>query len=132
MPERVAEVEMSSSNPVRGDPLPDWLQPFDENLLDEEEQRGDGVEVHEDMQDDDQEKKGVVAQGERARPLPQPRLPSRQEVQEHELTHIPLRAAGVYNAYEEQEDPMRIEDEQDKMKKKENNTRQLGASTTRS
>ena len=28
----VAEVEMSSSNPVRCDPLPDWLQPFDENL----------------------------------------------------------------------------------------------------
>ena len=31
-------------------------------------------------------------------------------------------AAGVYIAYEEQEDPMRIADEQDKMKKKENNT----------
>ena len=45
-------MEMSSSNPVRGDPLPDWLQPFDENLVDEEEQRGDCVEVHEDMQDD--------------------------------------------------------------------------------
>ena len=45
VPERVAEVEMSSSNPVRGDPLPDWLQPFDENLVDEEEQRGDRVEV---------------------------------------------------------------------------------------
>ena len=38
---RGSEVEMSSSNPVRGDPLPDWLQPFDENLVDEEEQRGD-------------------------------------------------------------------------------------------
>ena len=61
MPERVAEVEMSSSNPVRGDPLLDWLQPFDENLVDEEEQRDDRVEVHEDMQDDDQERKGVVA-----------------------------------------------------------------------
>ena len=42
------------------------------------------------------------------------------------------RKNGVYIAYEEQEDPMRIADEQDKMKKKENNTRQLGASTTRS
>ena len=52
---------MSSSNPVRGDPLPNWLQPFDENLVDEEEHRGDCVEVHEDMQDDDQERKGVVA-----------------------------------------------------------------------
>ena len=31
LPERVAEVEMSSADPVRGDPLPDWLQPFDEN-----------------------------------------------------------------------------------------------------
>ena len=58
VPERVAEVEMSSSNPVRGDPLPDWLQPFDENFVDEAEQRGDCVEVHEDMQDDDQERKG--------------------------------------------------------------------------
>ena len=67
VPERVAE--------VRSDPLPDWLQPFDENLVDEEEQRSDRVEVHEDMQDDDQERKGVVAQGERARPLPQPRPP---------------------------------------------------------
>ena len=37
-------MEMSSSNPVRGDPLPDWLQPFDENLVDEEEQRGDRME----------------------------------------------------------------------------------------
>ena len=58
---------MSSSNPVRGDPLPDWLQPFDENLVDEEEQRGDRVEKHKDIQDD-QEREGVVAQGERARP----------------------------------------------------------------
>ena len=96
VPERVAEVEMSSSNPVRGDPLPDWLQSFDENLVEEEELRGDRVEVHEDMQDDDQERKGVVAQGERARPLPQPRLPSRQEVQEHELTHIPYRSWCVH------------------------------------
>ena len=49
-------MEMSSSNPVRCDPLPDWLQPFDENLVDKEEQRGDRVEMHEDMQDDDQER----------------------------------------------------------------------------
>ena len=83
VPERVAEVEMSSSNPVRGDPLLDWLQPFDENLVDVEEQRV-------------QEREGVVAQGERARPLPQPRLPSRQEVQEHELTHIPYRSWCVH------------------------------------
>ena len=95
VPERVAEVEMSSSNPVRCDPLPDWLQPFDENLVDEEEQRGDRVEVYEDIQDD-QETEVVVAQGERARPLPQPRLPSRQEVQEHELTHIPYRSRCVH------------------------------------
>ena len=88
-------MEMSSSNPVRGDPLLDWLdwlQPFDENLVDEEEQRVARVEVYENIQDDDQEREGVVAQGERARPLPQPRLPSRQEVQEHELTHIPFRS----------------------------------------
>ena len=100
-------MEMSSSNPVRGDPLPDWLRPFDEILVDEEEQRGDRVEVFEDIQDDDQEIDGVVAQGERARPLPQPRLPSRQEVQEHELTHIPhrswcvhcVRGAGRFDAH---------------------------------
>ena len=43
-----------------------------------------------------QEREGVVAQGERPRPLPQPRLPSRQEVQEHELTHIPYRSWCVH------------------------------------
>ena len=89
-------MEMSSSNPVRGDPLPDWLQPFNENVVDEEEQRGDRVEVYENKQDDGQEREGVVAQGERARPLPQPRLPSRQEAQEHELTHIPYRSWCVH------------------------------------
>ena len=31
--ERVAEVKMSSSNPVRCDPMPDWLQPSDKNWL---------------------------------------------------------------------------------------------------
>ena len=60
---------------MRGDPLPDWLQPFDENLVDEKERRSDRMEVYEDMQDDDQEREGVVAQGERARPLPQPSFP---------------------------------------------------------
>ena len=53
---RVAEGEMSSANPVRGDPLPDWLQPFDENLVDEEEQRDARVEVCGDPQHDDQER----------------------------------------------------------------------------
>ena len=96
VPERVAEVEMSSSNPVRGDPCLIGCKPFDENLVDEEEQRGDCLGVFEEMLDDDQERKGVVAQGERARPLPQPRLPSRQEVQEHELTHIPYRSWCVH------------------------------------
>ena len=38
VPERVAGVDMSSANPVRGDPLPDWLQPFDEKLVEDEEQ----------------------------------------------------------------------------------------------
>ena len=86
--EKVAEVDMSSSNPVSGDSWPDWLQPFDENVVDQEEQRGDRVEENEDTQDDDQEREEVVAQGERARSLREPRLPSRREVQEHELTHI--------------------------------------------
>ena len=54
------------------------------------------VEVHGDIQDDYQEREGVVAQGERARPLPQHRLPSRQEVQEHELMHIPYRSWCVH------------------------------------
>ena len=56
VPERVAETEMSSANHVRGDPLPDWLQPFKENLVDEEDQRVDRVEVYEEKQDDDQER----------------------------------------------------------------------------
>ena len=62
-------MEMSSSNPARGDPLPDWLQPFDENLVDGEEQRVDRVEAYENLQDDDQEREGVVAQGELDRHL---------------------------------------------------------------
>ena len=69
VPDRVAEVEMSSSNLVRGDPLPDWLQPFakkERELLHKEKE------------------------------LAQPRLPSRQEVQEHELTHIPYRSWCVH------------------------------------
>ena len=34
----------------------DWLLPFDENLVDDEEQRVDRVEVYGDIQDDDQER----------------------------------------------------------------------------
>ena len=59
VPERVAEVEMSSAKPVRCDPLPDWLQPFDENFVDDEEQKVARVEVYGDIQDDDQEREGV-------------------------------------------------------------------------
>ena len=69
---------------------------FDGNLVDDEGQRVARVEVYEDIQDDDQEREGVVAQGERDRPLPQPRLLNRQEVQEHELTHIPYRSWCVH------------------------------------
>ena len=72
------------------------LQPFDENLVDEEEQRGDRVEENEDIQDDDKEREEAVAQGERARPLSQPRLPSRREFREHELTHILCRSWCVH------------------------------------
>ena len=60
MLQRVAEVDVLSSNPVRGDPLLDWLQPFDENLVDEEEQRGDCVEEIQDIQDDDQEERELL------------------------------------------------------------------------
>ena len=56
MLESVAEMEMSSANTVRGDPLPDWLQPLDEIVVDDEEQRIDRVEVCGDIQDDDQER----------------------------------------------------------------------------
>ena len=90
VPERVAETEMSSANHVRGDPLPDWLQPFKENLVDEEDQRVDRVEVYGDIQDDDQEREGVVAQGERARPQ------SQTKVHENELTHNPYRSWCVH------------------------------------
>ena len=56
VPERVAEVERSNANPVRGDPLPDSLQPFNENLVHGEELRVARVEVYGDIQDDDQER----------------------------------------------------------------------------
>ena len=95
------------------DPLPDRLQPFDENLVDEEELRGDRVEENEDFQDDDQEREGVVAQGERA-------FQSAGGTGTRTDIH-PLPQLVVYTACEEQGDPMRIADEQDKMRKKENN-----------
>ena len=46
VPEIVAEVDMSSANPVRSDPLLDWLQPFDENVVDFQKQRVARVEVY--------------------------------------------------------------------------------------
>ena len=80
--ENVAEVDMSSEGSVAeaGD----------------EKQRVAHGEVDQNIQDENQGREGVVAQGERARPLPQPRLPSRQEVQENELTHIPYRSWCVH------------------------------------
>ena len=53
-------MDMSSSYPVRSDPLTDWLQPSNENLVDDEEHRVARVEENEDMQDTDQEREGVV------------------------------------------------------------------------
>ena len=87
---------MSCSNPVRVIRCLIGCNRLTKIWLDEEEQRSDRVEVYEDIQDDDQEREGVLAQGERARPLPQPRLPSRQEVHEHGLTHIPCRSLCVH------------------------------------
>ena len=87
---------MSSSNLFRNDPLPDWLQPFDENWSMRKNREVFVWKKNQAIQDDDQEREGVVAQGERARPLPQPRLPSRREVQEHELTHIPYPSWCVH------------------------------------
>ena len=75
--ESEAEVEMSIA---------------DHGAEDDEEQRVARFQVYGDIQDDDQEREGVVAHGERARPL----HPSRQEVQEHELTHIHYRSWGVH------------------------------------
>ena len=89
--ERVAEVEVSSSNPVRCDPLPDWLQPFDENLVDEV-----FVWKYTRIYRMITKKERELLHGERARPLPEPRLPSRQKVREHELTHIPYRSLCVH------------------------------------
>ena len=55
------------------------------------------AEVFGDVQDGDQEREMELLHTEkRARPLPQLRLPSRQEVQEHELTHIPYRSWCVH------------------------------------
>ena len=51
-------MEMSSSTPVRSDPLPDRLQPFAEILVDEEEQRINRVEGNENTQDDGEEREG--------------------------------------------------------------------------
>ena len=62
----------------------------------DEKQRVAHVEVDQNIQDENQGREGVVAQGDRARPLPQPRLSSRQEVQENELTHIPYRSWCVH------------------------------------
>ena len=82
MLENVAEVEMSSAGSVAeaGD----------------EKQSVAHVEVDWNMEDENQGREGVVAQGERDRPLPRPRLPSRQEVQENELTHISYRSWCVH------------------------------------
>ena len=80
---------------LRTDPLPDWLQPFDGNLVDEEEQRVGRVEVHEEIQDGDQERKRIITRRERARPQPQTQA-SRSAGgsgtrTDAELMHIPYR-----------------------------------------
>ena len=56
---------MSSANPVRSDLLPDRLQPFDEILVDDEDQRVARVEVCGDIQDDDQEREGRLLHKEK-------------------------------------------------------------------
>ena len=63
-------------------------------------------------------REGVVAQGERARPLPQPRLPRTGGSGTRTDAHpLPLFLCAI--VYEEQGDPMRIADEQDKVRKRE-------------
>ena len=81
--ESAAEVEMSSADLVAE--------------VDDEERRVAHVEVYGDIQDGDQEReRESCCTRERVRSLPQPRLPSRQEVQEHELTHILYRSCCVH------------------------------------
>ena len=121
VPERVAEVEMSSSNPVRCDPLPDWLQPFDENLVDEEEQRVDRVEVFGNIQDDDQERGSCCTRRKSSTATSTQASQSTGGSGTRTDAH-PLPQLVCTIVYEEQGDPMRIADEQDKVRKKENNT----------
>ena len=46
-------------------------------------------EAHEGAED-------IVEQGEKAKPIPQPRRPTRREIEQHELTHIPYRSWCVH------------------------------------
>ena len=82
------------------------------------------MEVREDMQDDDQERereKGSCCT-RRTSSTATSTQASQSAGVSGTRTDTSLTAAGVYIAYEEQGDPMRIADEQDKMRKKENNT----------
>ena len=114
---------MSSANLVRCDPLPDWLQPFDENLVDDEEQKVARVEVYGDIQDDDQEReRGNCCTRRKSSTATSTQASQSAGGSGTRTERTSLTAAGVYIAHEEQGDRMRIADEQDKMRKKENNT----------
>ena len=122
VPETVAKVGMSSSNPTRCDPLPEWLQQFHEILVDEEEQRGDSVDVSEDIHDDDQKKKKRLSCCTRRKSSAATSTQTSQSagVSGTRTDAHPLQQ--LVCTLRTQEDPMRVADEQDKMKKEENNT----------
>ena len=106
---------------MRCDPLPDWLQPFDENLVDEEEQRVDRVEVFGNIQDDDQERGSCCTRRKSSTATSTQASQSTGGSGTRTDAH-PLPQLVCAIVYEEQGDPMRIADEQDKVRKKENNT----------
>lgn len=67
-----------------GEEEKELLGQFEESLPDEDEER---IE---------EEAGGEVEEGQRAKPLPQPNQPTKAQIQEHELTHIPFRSWCVH------------------------------------
>ena len=63
-----------------GEEEKELLGQFEASLPDEDEER---IE---------EEAGGEVEEGQRAKPLPQPNQPTKAQIQEHELTHIPFRS----------------------------------------
>ena len=97
MSERVAEVEMSSANLVRCDPLLDWQQPFDENLVGDEELRVARVEENGDIQDVHREREsGSCCTRRKSSTATSTQASQSAGGWEHELMHIPYRSWCVH------------------------------------